>query len=234
MPERSGDIAESIASVHRRVARAAGRAGRDPTKITLVAVSKTVGLDAIRAAFAAGVRNFGENRVNDASQKFCEPRLAGLILHMVGQLQTNKAREAISTFDIIESVDRVHLVEVLQREAERVNRLVPVLIQINVAREFRKAGCAPDEALELVRAVRDRPNLQLRGLMTIAPLVANAKDARPYFRALAELRDCFSSEFENSDAMSVLSMGMSDDFEVAIEEGATHVRIGRALFSPIV
>jgi pyridoxal phosphate enzyme (YggS family) len=150
-------------------------------------------------------------------------------VHLIGQLQTNKAKAAIGLFDRIESVDRPSLVAALEKEAAKAGTLVSVLVQVNIGREPQKAGCPPEDALGLVDAIRAAEHLRLDGLMGIAPMVSDAEAARPYFRLLRELRDEVSRERPDID-LSVLSMGMSGDFETAIEEGATHVRIGSAIF----
>ncbi|MDQ3045576.1 MAG: YggS family pyridoxal phosphate-dependent enzyme [Chloroflexota bacterium] len=232
MSQNVSVLSEAFYSVRLRIESAANRVGRDSSEITLVAVSKSVSLDTVIAAHELGVRVFGESRVQDAAAKFGERKLEGATLHMVGQLQSNKAQEAVAAFDLIESVDRHNLIEALQRYAARNGRVLPVLVQVNTAREARKAGCAPEETSSIVRAVRTCPNLELHGLMTIAPLLPMPGAARPHFRALHDLRDRLGTEMDCADDLRVLSMGMSDDFEEAIEEGATHVRIGRALFAP--
>lgn len=222
-------IESRLASVRERAAEAALRAGRDPASITVVGVSKTVGRDVVDAAYAAGLRDFGENRVQEATAKFADPLPAGATLHMIGQLQTNKASVAVQLFDVFQSVDRVSLVAELEKQGAKQGRVLPVLLQVNVAREERKAGCAPEYAPALVAQIRECAHLNLRGLMTIAPLVESAEDVRPVFRGLRELRDRLV-DAGAALSLPVLSMGMSNDFEVAIEEGATHVRIGRAIF----
>jgi len=215
------DIEANLREVHRRIARACERSHRSPGDIKLVVVTKEVGVSAIRAAFDYEVRNFGENRVQEAEDKIGQ--LADLkpevTWHMVGHLQSNKARTAVDLFDIIHSVDSVRLAEVLSR---RVEKAFPVLLQVNVFGEATKSGFAVNEVGMAVKEIRRLPNLMVMGLMTIAPLVADPEEVRPVFRKLRELRDSLGLEH--------LSMGMTDDFEVAVEEGATMLRIGRAIF----
>ena len=215
------DIAANIESVRERIARACRRAGRSPREVTLIAVTKTVEPADIEAAFRLGITNFGESRVQEAAPKI--ERLAGLspapTWHMVGHLQTNKARAAVEIFDVIHSVDSVRLAETLSRQTQK---LLPVLLEVNVAGEAAKYGFPVAEVAPALEVICQLPRLALRGLMTVAPLAASADQVRPVFRALRSLRDSFGLEH--------LSMGMTDDFEVAIEEGATMVRIGRAIF----
>jgi pyridoxal phosphate enzyme (YggS family) len=215
--------------VREQVAEAARAVGRLPEEVTIIAASKTVDRDVIEVAFALGVRHFGENRVQEAVRKFAQPLPAGADLHLIGQLQSNKARPAIGLFDVIESVDRPSLIATLEKEAERHGRPVAVLLQVNVAREQQKAGCAPEAAPELMDQLVRSPWLDPRGLMTMAPLVADPEDARPVFAGLRQLRDALQRQHPEAD-LGTLSMGMTNDFRVAVAEGATSVRIGRAIF----
>jgi len=215
------DIEANVREVQRRIAGACERSGRSPSEITLVAVAKGFETSAIRAAFDCGIRHFGENRVQEAEGKIGQLSDLGpeVAWHMVGHLQSNKARTAAEIFDIIHSVDSIRLAGVLSRRAEKT---LPVLLQVNVSGEAPKSGFSVDEVARAVDEVRRLANLEVIGLMTIAPLVANSEDVRPVFRKLGGLRDSLGLEH--------LSMGMTDDFEVAIEEGATMLRIGRAIF----
>ena len=214
------------------VADASRSSGRQPEEVTIVAVTKTVDRDAIEEAYALGLRHFGENRVQDARRKLEKPGSmpAGSALHLIGQLQSNKARPAVALFDIIESVDRVSLIDALEKEADRRGEPVSVLLQVNIAREPQKGGCAPESASVLLERLVRSPWLRPQGLMTIAPLVADAEETRPVFAGLRALRDSLQRQQPTVD-LDTLSMGMSDDFRVAIEEGATSVRIGRAIFA---
>lgn len=215
------NVAENVELVQRRIATACERAKRSPGEVTLVAVTKTVDVASIEAAFNAGIRHFGENRVQEARPKIELLRGLGpgVTWHMVGHLQTNKAKTASAVFDIIQSVDSLRLAEILDSSAQK---KLPVLIQVNVSSEATKSGFSPPEVGEAVRQIQRLPNLQVEGLMTIAPWAADPEQARPAFRRLRELRDALG--------LTHLSMGMTDDFEVAIEEDATIVRIGRAIF----
>jgi len=214
-------IEQNIRELQQRIARACQRAGRSPDEVTLVAVSKTVQASAIEAAFNAGVRDFGESRVQEAKPKIeqLQKLKPDITWHMVGHLQTNKARTAADIFDIIHSVDSLKLAETLNDCSPR---RLPILIQINVSAEASKGGFTLPEVNEAISQIGRLPNLEIQGLMTIAPWVDNAEEVRPIFRQMRQLRDALG--------LRHLSMGMSDDFEVAIEEGATLVRIGRAIF----
>ena len=216
-------IAERVEAVRLQIADACRRAGRSPEAVTIVAVSKGFPPEAVREAFSAGLSQFGENRVQEAQAKL--PLLAGLAprptWHMVGHLQTNKVKTALGLFDIIQSVDSLHLAQEISRRAPQSVR-VPVLLEVNVAGEAAKYGFTPEELPARAEEVRALPGLEVRGLMTVAPLAADPEAARPVFRRLRELGD--------SLGLAELSMGMTDDFPVAVEEGATIVRIGRAIF----
>ncbi|MDI6814603.1 MAG: YggS family pyridoxal phosphate-dependent enzyme [Dehalococcoidales bacterium] len=215
------DIEANIEQVKVRIARACQRVGRSPDEVTIVAVTKNVEPSAIATAFELGIRHFGENRVQEAVDKLGQ--LSGLkphpTWHMVGHLQTNKVKVAVEIFDIIHSIDSVRLAEVISR---RTQRTLPVLLEVNVSGEASKSGFSVAEVEPALEAISHLPRLEMKGLMTIAPIVVDAEQARPVFRKLCSLRDCFGLEH--------LSMGMSDDFEVAVEEGATMLRIGRAIF----
>lgn len=204
-----------------RVNRAAERANRSPAEITIVAVSKGVDSAAIEKALEAGITNIGENRVQEAMTKIEVISSSGLrpIWHMVGHLQRNKVKTALELFDIIHSIDSLRLAEALSRQAENI---IPVLIQVNIPGEETKSGFPQSEVSKALEEIASLPGLRVDGLMTIAPLTDDPEEVRPIFRRLRELRDSLGLEH--------LSMGMTDDFEVAIEEGATMVRIGRAIF----
>jgi len=218
---KSVDIGSNIHELEKRIARAAERANRSPAEITIVGVAKTMEPWLIQQAFEAGMRHFGENRVQEAKDKI--ERLSTLqpspTWHMVGHLQTNKAKTAIELFDMIQSVDSVRLAEVLSRHAQH---RIPILLEVNVSGEASKFGLPPAQVSSAVEEIARLPHLEIRGLMTIAPLTDNPEEVRPIFKRLRLLRDSLGLEH--------LSMGMTDDFEVAIEEGATMVRIGRAIF----
>ena len=221
------DLAANVAQVRARIAAAAGRSGRRAEDVLLVAVSKTVDAARVREAAALGLPAFGENRVQEARGKVAA--VPDVSWHLIGSLQRNKAKEAARLFTVIESVDSEALAEELSRRAEQQKRAVDVLVQVNVAREPQKHGASPEEAAAVVRRTAALPGLRLRGLMTIAPAFGDPDQARPVFRMLRELRE--SIQRSAGVALPELSMGMTDDFEVAIEEGATMVRIGRAIFA---
>ena len=225
-------IEENLRRIRERIAVAARAAGRDPSEIRLLCVTKGVPVERIREAVAAGVREIGENRVQEAQRKkenmstgYKVPGTPGLPLrwHLIGRLQRNKAKLAVELFDCIHSVDSVQLVEALAQG----DRRLEVLIQVNVSGEAAKGGCRPEEAQALAAAVLKAKNLKWAGLMTMAPYSENPEEARPVFRGLRELRDRLGERF---GLRLDLSMGMSGDFETAVQEGATMVRVGAAIF----
>ena len=220
-------IRRGVEEVRGRIAEACRRAGRDPGEVTLVAVSKGHPPEAVRAAHEAGMTIFGENRVQEASQKIplCP---SSLVWHMVGHLQRNKVRKALPLFEMIHSVDSLRLVEALERECSRLGKVLPVLIEVNVAGESSKYGVAPENLRELLDAAAGCGHLEVRGLMTMPPWSPDPEKVRPYFARLRELLVKAGEEWGHG--LVELSMGMSADFEVAIEEGATMVRIGTAIF----
>jgi pyridoxal phosphate enzyme (YggS family) len=215
------DIASNLAEISRRIAAAARTAGRDPAEIMLVAVSKTHDDAAIRPALEAGQRIFGENRVQEAAAKWPGLKAAfpGIRLHLIGPLQTNKVREAVALFDVVETVDRPKLARALAEESRRTGRRPACLIQVNTGREPQKAGIDPDQADALIALARDTYDLDVRGVMCIPPA---DEDPTPHFRLLAGIAA--------RNRLPVVSMGMSGDFEQAIADGATHVRVGSAIF----
>ena len=221
------DLTTNLVEVRARIAAAAGRGGRRADDVLLVAVTKTVDAARVREAAALGLRTFGENRVQEARDKVAA--VPGVSWHLIGSLQRNKAKEAVRLFQVIESVDSEALAEELSRRAGPQERAVDVLIQVNVAREPQKHGASPEEAAAVVRRTAALPGLRVRGLMTIAPAASDPDEVRPVFRALRELRE--NLQRSTGIQLPELSMGMSDDFEVAIEEGATMVRVGRAIFA---
>ncbi len=215
-----------------RIAAACARAGRDPAAVTLVAVSKTVLPERLRAAVAAGLTILGENRVQEAADK--RPFVPGAAWHLIGPLQSNKAKRALQTFDVIQSVSGVDLGERLDRLAEEVRpgSRVPILIQVNIDEDPSKAGVRPGDAVAVLERLLVLARLEVRGLMTIGRFGVSSDDSRRTFAALRELADQLrAGSTASGDGLGPeLSMGMSDDFEVALEEGATIVRVGRALF----
>ena len=219
------DIRTNLERVRERVARAAERAGRRADDVLLVGVSKTVDVARIRAAVAAGLGALGENRVQEARDKVAEVGRA-VQWHLVGHLQTNKVRDALELFDVIHSVDRIDLARELDRRARAKGRTIDAFVQVNVGGELSKGGWPPEAVETAVQAVAALTGLKLRGLMTIPPAVERPEDARGWFRTLRKLAE--------RHGLPELSMGMSADFEIAIEEGATMVRVGTAVFGPRV
>ena len=218
------DVRENLARVRERMAAAAARAGRRPDEVLLVGVSKTVEVERLRAAVAAGLAALGENRVQEAGPKIAALG-RGVAWHLVGHLQTNKVRDALELFDLIHSLDRLELVDPLERRAAARGRPVETLLQVNLAGEASKGGVAPDDVGAALEAIAKHDHVRVRGLMAIPPAVTRPEEARPWFRALHGLAE--------RHGLRELSMGMSNDFEVAIEEGATMVRVGTALFDGV-
>jgi PLP dependent protein len=226
-------IAQNLAQVRERIAVAAGRAGRRPEDVALMAVSKTFPAERIREAYDAGLRLFGENRVQEFAGKTDSLRdLHNAEWHLIGHLQTNKAGKAVELFAAVDSVDSLRLAQKLNASAQQLGKKLKVLIEINVGGEAAKSGVAPDsrELEELLLAARELEHLEFRGLMTVPPFTDDPQQARPYFRKLHELRDQIAARKLPAVDMNALSMGMSHDFEVAIEEGSTCVRVGTAIF----
>jgi PLP dependent protein len=238
-------ISENVAVVRDHIVTAAYRAGRDPSSVTLMAVSKTFPAESIREAYNAGLRVFGENRVQEFAGKADSLRdLPGAAFHLIGHLKSNKAAKAVELFDAIDSVDSLRLAEKLNAAAKGLNKQLPILIEINIGGEAAKSGIAADsnpadfhssdrhsEALEQVLAAAPTWNhLAIRGLMTIPPYTEDPEGSRSYFRRLRDLRDKIAARQLPQVKMDILSMGMSHDFEVAIEEGSTCIRIGTAIF----
>lgn len=223
-------ISSNLASIQQRIDAAARLAGRDPASVRLIAVSKTFPLDAIREAYAAGQREFGENRVQEALQKIDGSADLSIRWHLLGHLQTNKARKAATAFAVIQSVDSVELIDKLDREAVEAGSTPELLIQVDLAGETTKYGATPAEVPRLFEAAAACHAARIVGLMTLPPLPETPEEARPWFRQLRELRDGWLSSGVPAAMLRELSMGMSGDFEVAVQEGATMVRIGTAIF----
>ena len=223
------DVAGNYARVSEQVARAAERSGRRPENITLVCAAKTKGPELVRAALQAGATDIGENYVQEAQQKIpAVPEPA--TWHLLGHLQRNKTRTAVSLFHLIHSLDSLALAAALDRQAEKQATTLRALIEVNLAGESTKGGVAPDRVEELLTGASRLSHLRIEGLMAIPPAVSNPHEARPYFRLLAQLRERYATVGAPTIALHELSMGMTDDFTVAIEEGATIVRVGRAIF----
>ncbi len=220
-------IAENLDSVKKRISQACERAGRDPLSVSIVAVSKLHPSNAVNEAVRLGIKNFGENKVQEAKAKIpmC---ISGITWHLIGHLQTNKARDAVELFDMIHSVDSLKLAEELNKRAEKIDKKMPILIEVNVSGEISKFGYVPELLMGEIGKIAMLPNLELQGLMTMAPFTENPEEIRPIFRKLRELKE--RCEQLLNQPLPHLSMGMSNDFEIAVEEGATLVRIGTAIF----
>jgi len=227
------NIASNLPAIHERIALAAKRAGRSPDDVALMAVTKTFPPERIIEAYDAGQRLFGENRVQEFAEKVGSlSNLRDAAFHMIGHLQSNKAAKAAEIFHAVDSLDSVKLAERLNASAEKLGKTLDVLIEVNVGDEAAKSGIAPDsgELEDILSAASELRSLRFRGLMTVPPFTEDPEGARPYFRQLRELRDRLAARKVPSVSLDVLSMGMSHDFEVAIEEGSTCVRLGTAIF----
>ena len=230
--DRVLSIADNVARVRTRMRQAAERAGRDPQSIRLVAAGKTVDAARIRAAIAAGVTIIGENYLQETRQKLGQMGRSGVEWHLIGPLQRNKARYVFDLFDMMHSLDRFELAEEINRRAERLGRRLRVLLEVNLGGEASKSGWTPAGLLEDVNRLAALPSLEVRGLTTIPPPTPSPEGARPFFRALRDLRDRLAQRGLEGMSFHELSMGMTADYEVAIEEGATLVRVGTAIFGP--
>ncbi len=226
----SGEVAQNLAAVRHRIAAACARAGRDPSEVKLVGVTKTVSVDRIREGIEAGLEIIGENYIQEAKSKR-EP-LAGLpvLWHYIGHLQTNKVKTALECCDWIETLDREGLAIELNRRAGEAGRKMPVLIQVNIGDEETKSGIGEAELPSFLKFCCGLDRLDVRGLMALPPFFDQPERARPYFRRMRELLAMFRTDAPDPRKLTELSMGMSGDFEVAIEEGATIVRVGTAIF----
>ncbi|MCM8780642.1 MAG: YggS family pyridoxal phosphate-dependent enzyme [Candidatus Omnitrophica bacterium] len=227
-------VKENLLKVHQRILEVCSKINRDPRQITIVAISKGRTTDQIIEAINAGITDIGENRVKEATVKYnllkVTPYIQKIKWHMVGHLQTNKVKEAVRIFDLIHSVDSLHLAQEIDKQAARINKIQDILFEVKTSSEETKFGLKPNEITELLREASKLKNISIKGLMTIAPLVYNPEQARPYFRMLREIRDDINLMRISNCDLSVLSMGMTNDFEIAIEEGATMIRLGRAIF----
>jgi PLP dependent protein len=228
MPEQTSSIAENLAHVRERMARAADRAGRRANEVTLIAVSKTFPAEAIRSAYDLGLREFGENRVQEFEAKHAKLGDMDATWHLIGHLQSNKAKRAAQLFNRVDSVDNLALAQKLDLAADDQEKCLPVLIEVHLGGEATKSGVTEADLPALADGISMLAHLDLHGLMTVPPYSGDAGHVRPYFRKLRELRDELSQRLGR--ALPTLSMGMSHDFEVAIEEGATEIRLGTALF----
>ncbi len=222
-------IAMNYAEVKSRMEAACARAGRDPKEVTLIAVSKTKPVSMLMEAYAAGARTFGENKVQEISEKFPQmPEDAKF--HMIGHLQTNKVGQVIEKAVLIHSVDSVHLAEKIEKEAAKRNMVKEILLEVNVAEEDSKFGLKMEEVIPTLEIIKTFPHVCVKGLMTIAPFVEDAEENRKYFKELYQLYVDIKTKNIDNGTMSVLSMGMTGDYEVAVEEGATMIRVGTGIF----
>ncbi|MDD5428514.1 MAG: YggS family pyridoxal phosphate-dependent enzyme [Candidatus Omnitrophica bacterium] len=222
-------IAEKIELVTRRISSACEKSGRSAESVKLVCVTKTASVEEINEAIGAGARLLGENRVQDAVKKYASIGNKAE-WHLIGHLQTNKARDAVRIFSLIHSVDSVRLAKEIDKEAARINKIQDILVQVNTSGEASKFGMEPGSLENFIKETVLCPNIKIKGLMTIAPEAGDPETVRPYFRALRQLRDKVNGSKPAVCNLQLLSMGMSGDFEVAIEEGSNMVRVGRAIF----
>ena len=224
-------LIENASNILKKISHAAMRAGRSPDEVKLIAVTKTVGIETIKEAIDAGLRIFGENRVQEAQKKISDLKFeisnSNIEWHLIGHLQKNKAKYAVQLFDLIHTVDSIELAEELNKQAEKIGKIQRVLVQVKLSEEETKHGISEKGLLPVIERIKSLNNLKLEGLMTMPPFFEDPEKARPYFRRLREIRD---NAERNGFNLPELSMGMSNDFEVAIEEGATMVRIGTAIF----
>lgn len=225
----SSMIAANLEEVRARIDQACARCGRDPKEVTLIAVSKTKPLEDLQAAYAAGSRDFGENKVQEIVSK--EPEMPeDARFHMIGHLQRNKVKQVLKHVVMIHSVDSVRLAQQIQEDAVKEGIHVDVLLEVNVAKEESKFGFLPEEVEEALETIRNFSNVHIRGLMTIAPFVEDSEENRPVFQKLYQLAVDIKSKNIDNVTMAVLSMGMTGDYEVAVEEGATMIRVGTGIF----
>ncbi len=223
-------IEHNLAAIEERIRAAAIESGRDPDEIRLIAVSKTVPAERVREAVQAGAHTLGENYIQETREKVEALKETPASWHFIGHLQTNKAKYVVRFADLIHSVDRIKLAAELDKQANKLGKIQPILIQVNVSGEATKSGTAPEDLRELLQEASQLPNISIQGFMTLPPFFDDPKRARPYFRRLAELRDEMAALNIENISVKELSMGMTGDFEAAIAEGATMVRIGTAIF----
>lgn len=228
-------VRDNVRKIKERISSVCSKINRDPQSITIVGVAKGRTVGQIREAITAGITDIGENRVQESFLKYKEltSDINGPLpikWHLVGHLQTNKVKEAVKLFDLIHSVDTLRVAWEIDKQAALINKVQDILVQIKSSFEATKFGLKPDEAIKTIEEIAKLKNINIRGLMTIAPIVDNPEKTKPYFRLLRELRDKINALRTMNYELKTLSMGMTDDFEVAIEEGATIVRLGRAIF----
>ncbi len=220
-------VKDNIVQIRERIISACSKVNRDPADIKIVAVSKGRGVEEIKEAISFGLNDIGENRIQEVLEKHNKLHAEGIgssiRWHMIGHLQTNKVKDAVKIFSLIHSVDSLILAQEINKRAAQINKTQDILIEIKTSPEATKSGVDPDRASEIIQGISQLQNIHIKGLMTIAPLVNRAEEARPYFKKLRQLRDSINMSYK-------LSMGMTDDFEIAIEEGAEIIRIGRGIF----
>ena len=222
-------VRENLIKVQQKIDEACERSGRDPKEVTLIAVSKTKPIEMIEEAIDAGKTQFGENKAQEMKEKY-EALPKNLEWHFIGHLQTNKVKYVVGRAGLIHSVDSLHLAEAIEKECEKKDVHANILVEVNVAGEDSKFGIKPEETESLIRQIAKLPRVHVRGLMTIAPFVEKPEEKRPIFHKLHKLLvDISAKNIDNID-MNVLSMGMTNDYEIAVEEGATHVRVGTGIF----
>lgn len=227
------EIKSNLDSVEKRIASACERAGRNREDISLIAVSKTNPVEAVVTALGFGQKAFGENRVQELCEKDDYIKQNGITVpewHLIGHLQTNKVKNVIGRVDMIHSVDSLKLAGIIDKESKNKGLITKILLEVNIASEESKFGVLPQDAVDLAMSIAELKNVKLCGLMTVAPITENPESNRPYFRKMRELSVDIASKNKDNISMNVLSMGMTGDFEVAIEEGATHVRVGTGIF----
>lgn len=222
-------LMENFQSVEARIQAACDRAGRSRKEVTLIAVSKTKPVEMLQTIYDAGSRDFGENKVQEMCDKI-EQLSTDIRWHMIGHLQTNKVKYIVGRVSLIHSVDSLHLAQEIEKQAAKLDVIVPILIEVNIAEEESKFGIHKEETISLVREVATLPHIRIQGLMTIAPYVENPEDNRACFRGIKQLSVDIARENIDNVSMDCLSMGMTGDYEVAIEEGATMVRVGTGIF----
>jgi PLP dependent protein len=224
-------ISDNILSVRQRIGAAAERSSRDPSSVKLVAVTKTVDLEDMEQALATQVEEFGENRVQELLRKY--PHFAAKInWHLIGHLQSNKVKQVLGKAQLIHSLDRLSLAREISRTAQELQLIVPLLVQVNISGEESKYGLSTVEVNDFLAEIHAYPGINIKGLMTMAPLVPHQEEARPVFKGLASLAEDIKRQNFPGVTMNILSMGMTNDFEVAVEEGANLVRVGSAIFGP--
>ena len=222
-------IKNNLEIINGKIKKAALKANRNPEEIKLVAVTKTATIEQIKEAISAGVKIIGENKVQEAKEKY-QILSADIEWHLVGHLQTNKAKYAVEIFDCTHSVDSIKLAQEINKRSFQFGKIMDVLVEVNVSGEETKYGIKPEEVEPFIKKISEFPRIRVRGLMTIVPIVEDKEEVRPYFRKLRELSEKIKSKNIENVKMDYLSMGMTEDFEIAIEEGANMVRIGRGIF----